>query len=147
MWRENFLIKRNNFLNDFTLYILYFKYTYTLIFSYIFLYLIYFWYMFLLCLELFLRYSMCGLGFLLDFISGPVSVGFTSAASIIIATSQVKDILGLKVTGTKFVQVWQSIFEHIGETRRWDTALGIVCIIVLLLLRVSATLFKLQLVV
>ncbi|KAL0122515.1 hypothetical protein PUN28_007313 [Cardiocondyla obscurior] len=75
------------------------------------------------------------LGFLLDFISGPVSVGFTSAASIIIATSQVKDILGLKVTGTKFVQVWQSIFEHIGETRRWDTALGIICIIVLLLLR------------
>jgi len=77
------------------------------------------------------------LGFLLDFISGPVSVGFTSAASIIIATSQVKDILGLKVSGTKFVQVWQSIFEHISETRRWDTALGIVCIIVLLLLRVS----------
>lgn len=76
------------------------------------------------------------LGFLLDFISGPVSVGFTSAASIIIATSQVKDILGLKVSGTKFVQVWQSIFEHIGETRRWDAALGIICIIVLLLLRV-----------
>ncbi|XP_071640556.1 sodium-independent sulfate anion transporter [Temnothorax longispinosus] len=75
------------------------------------------------------------LGFLLDFISGPVSVGFTSAASIIIATSQVKDILGLKVSGTKFVQVWQSIFEHIGETRCWDTALGVVCIIVLLLLR------------
>ncbi|XP_077257214.1 sodium-independent sulfate anion transporter isoform X2 [Temnothorax americanus] len=75
------------------------------------------------------------LGFLLDFISGPVSIGFTSAASIIIATSQVKDILGLKVSGTKFVQVWQSIFEHIGETRRWDTALGVVCIIVLLLLR------------
>lgn len=75
------------------------------------------------------------LGFLLDFISGPVSVGFTSAASIIIATSQVKDILGLKVSGTEFVQVWRSIFEQIGETRRWDTALGIACIIVLLLLR------------
>ncbi|XP_012217355.1 sodium-independent sulfate anion transporter-like isoform X2 [Linepithema humile] len=75
------------------------------------------------------------LGFLLDFISGPVSVGFTSAASIIIATSQVKDILGLKVSGTKFVQVWQSIFEHISETRHWDTTLGIVCIIILLFLR------------
>lgn len=79
------------------------------------------------------------LGFLLDFISGPVSVGFTSAASIIIATSQVKDILGLKVSGTKFVQVWQSIFEHIGETRRWDATLGIVCIIILLLLRQIVT--------
>ncbi|OAD61939.1 Sodium-independent sulfate anion transporter [Eufriesea mexicana] len=44
------------------------------------------------------------LGFLLDFISGPVSVGFTSAAAIIIATSQVKDILGIRIGGSKFVE-------------------------------------------
>nr|XP_031831740.1 sodium-independent sulfate anion transporter-like isoform X1 [Nomia melanderi]XP_031831741.1 sodium-independent sulfate anion transporter-like isoform X1 [Nomia melanderi]XP_031831742.1 sodium-independent sulfate anion transporter-like isoform X1 [Nomia melanderi] len=75
------------------------------------------------------------LGFLLDFISGPVSVGFTSAAAIIIATSQVKDILGIHITGSKFVDVWRKIFEHIGETKPWDTVLGITCIIVLLLLR------------
>ncbi|XP_076667228.1 sodium-independent sulfate anion transporter [Andrena cerasifolii] len=75
------------------------------------------------------------LGFLLDFISGPVSVGFTSAAAIIIATSQIKDILGIHITGSKFVEVWQNIFEKIGETKLWDTALGITCIIVLLLLR------------
>ncbi|XP_076302565.1 sodium-independent sulfate anion transporter-like [Lasioglossum baleicum] len=75
------------------------------------------------------------LGFLLDFISGPVSVGFTSAAAIIIATSQVKDILGIRITGSKFLEVWQNIFEKIGETKLWDTALGITCIIVLLLLR------------
>ncbi|XP_076169727.1 sodium-independent sulfate anion transporter isoform X2 [Ptiloglossa arizonensis] len=75
------------------------------------------------------------LGFLLDFISGPVSVGFTSAAAIIIATSQVKDILGININGSKFVDVWQKIFEKIGETKLWDTALGITCIIVLLLLR------------
>lgn len=82
------------------------------------------------------------LGFLLDFISGPVSVGFTSAASIIIATSQVKDILGIHVSGGKFVEVWQNIFKQIGETRLWDTALGIVCIIILLLLRVSTAIFN-----
>ncbi|KAI4501430.1 hypothetical protein M0802_003307 [Mischocyttarus mexicanus] len=75
------------------------------------------------------------LGFLLDFISGPVSVGFTSAASIIIATSQMKDILGIKISGGKFLEVWQMIFEKISDTRPWDTTLGIVCIIVLLLLR------------
>ncbi|XP_043784485.1 sodium-independent sulfate anion transporter-like [Apis laboriosa] len=75
------------------------------------------------------------LGFLLDFISGPVSVGFTSAAAIIIATSQVKDILGIHIGGSKFVEVWQNIFEKIGETKLWDSALGITCIIVLLLLR------------
>lgn len=72
-------------------------------------------------------------GFLIDFISGPVSVGFTSAAAIIIATSQVKDILGLDFTAGKFLLVWQKIFEHIGETRLWDAVLGVVCMIVLLL--------------
>ncbi|XP_026673079.1 sodium-independent sulfate anion transporter-like isoform X4 [Ceratina calcarata] len=75
------------------------------------------------------------LGFLLDFISGPVSVGFTSAAAIIIATSQIKDILGISIDGSKFVDVWHNIFENIGETKLWDTALGIACIVVLLLLR------------
>ncbi|KAF7389159.1 hypothetical protein HZH66_010296 [Vespula vulgaris] len=75
------------------------------------------------------------IGFLLDFISGPVSVGFTSAAAIIIATSQMKDILGINISGGKFLEVWQLIFEKIGDTRPWDATLGIVCIIVLLLLR------------
>lgn len=74
---------------------------------------------------------------MIDFISGPVSVGFTSAAAIIIATSQVKDILGISITSGKFIQVWKNIFEHIGETRLWDAVLGLVCMIVLLSLRVT----------
>ncbi|XP_038212215.1 sodium-independent sulfate anion transporter-like [Zerene cesonia] len=85
------------------------------------------------CVELVM--GILQLGFLIDFISGPVSVGFTSAAAIIIATTQVKDILGLSFPGGKFLQVWSGIYEHIGETRLWDTVLGLSCIIVLLLLR------------
>ncbi|CAB3262558.1 unnamed protein product, partial [Arctia plantaginis] len=57
--------------------------------------------------------------FLIDFISGPVSVGFTSAAAIIIATTQVKDILGLSFPGGKFLQVWT------GNVR--DTSVRHVC--------------------
>lgn len=89
-------------------------------------------------------YFLFSSGFLLDFISGPVSVGFTSAAAIIIATSQVKDILGIHIGGSKFVEVWQNIFEKIGETKLWDSALGITCIIVLLLLRVSTIIQRVQ---
>lgn len=37
------------------------------------------------------------LGFLIDFVSGPVSSGFTSAAALIILSSQVKDIFGNNV--------------------------------------------------
>lgn len=35
-----------------------------------------------------------GLGFLINFVSGPVSSGFTSAVALIILTSQVKDVFG-----------------------------------------------------
>ncbi|XP_037293798.1 sodium-independent sulfate anion transporter [Manduca sexta] len=85
------------------------------------------------CVELIM--GILQLGFLIDFISGPVSVGFTSAAAIIIATTQIKDILGLSFPGGKFLQVWTGLYEHIGETRLWDTVLGVTCIVVLLLLR------------
>lgn len=85
------------------------------------------------CVELIM--GILQLGFLIDFISGPVSVGFTSAAAIIIATTQVKNILGLSFPGGKFLQVWTGMYEHIGETRLWDTVLGVSCIFVLLLLR------------
>lgn len=74
---------------------------------------------------------------MIDFISGPVSVGFTSAAAIIIATTQIKDVLGLSFPGSKFLDVWERLFEHISETRLWDTILGFTCMAVLLLLRVN----------
>lgn len=74
---------------------------------------------------------------MIDFISGPVSVGFTSAAAIIIATTQIKDVLGLSFPGSKFLDVWERLFEHISETRLWDTILGFTCMAILLLLRVN----------
>jgi sodium-independent sulfate anion transporter 11 len=85
------------------------------------------------CVELLM--GILQLGFLIDFISGPVSVGFTSAAAIIIATTQIKDVLGLSFPGSKFLDVWEQLFEHISETRLWDTLLGFICMAVLLLLR------------
>ncbi|KAJ8973168.1 hypothetical protein NQ317_007509 [Molorchus minor] len=81
-----------------------------------------------------------GLGFLIDFVSGPVSSGFTSAVALIIVTSQVKDVLGIKASGTTFVDTWRSIFSDIHNTQGWDTLLGITCIAVLLILRIVSTL-------
>ncbi|CAG9773670.1 unnamed protein product [Ceutorhynchus assimilis] len=79
-----------------------------------------------------------GLGFLIDFVSGPVSSGFTSAAALIIVTSQVKDLLGITASGNAFVETWKSIFKDIHNTRLWDTVLGVTCIVILLLLRLVA---------
>lgn len=78
-------------------------------------------------------------GFIIDFVSGPVSSGFTSAVALIIVTSQVKDILAIKVTGSTFVEQWISIFSEIKYVSVWDTVLGISCICVLLIMRVGQT--------
>lgn len=81
--------------------------------------------------------GIMGFGFLIDFVSGPVSSGFTSAVSLIIVTSQVKDVLGVHAQGSTFVQIWTDIIKDIHNTRLWDTMLGFGCIVILLVMRVS----------
>ncbi|KAG5888759.1 hypothetical protein JTB14_021504 [Gonioctena quinquepunctata] len=75
------------------------------------------------------------LGVLIDFISIPVTVGFTSATSVIIATSQLKSLLGLKIKASLFLDTITEVSQKIHETRMPDLALGISCIVVLMLLR------------
>ncbi|KAI5723570.1 hypothetical protein M8J76_008161 [Diaphorina citri] len=75
------------------------------------------------------------LGVLIDFISIPVTVGFTSATSLIIAVSQIKSLLGLKFSSSGFLDCVRKIGTHLHETRAADTLLGVSCIVVLLLMR------------
>lgn len=79
-------------------------------------------------------------GVLIDFISIPVTVGFTSATSVIIATSQLKSLLGLKITASGFLDTIVKVAENIRSTRLSDLGLGLVCIASLLLLRVGRSL-------
>ncbi|XP_055525139.1 sodium-independent sulfate anion transporter-like isoform X1 [Wyeomyia smithii] len=79
--------------------------------------------------------GILGLGFLIDFVSGPVSSGFTSAAALIILSSQVKDLLGIVAKGNTFIQQWEAIIADIHHTRLGDSVMGFTCIVVLLLMR------------
>ncbi|KOB78424.1 Uncharacterized protein OBRU01_02506 [Operophtera brumata] len=79
--------------------------------------------------------GVLGLGFLVNFVSGPVSSGFTSAVALMIATSQVKDLFAITVTGDTFLQQWISIFKNLHNARPWDPVLGFICIALLLLMR------------
>ena len=72
----------------------------------------------------------------MDFISIPVTVGFTSATSVIIACSQLKGLLGLTFKANGFLETVHQVWNHISETRPWDATLGFTCIVVLLVLRV-----------
>lgn len=83
--------------------------------------------------------GMFQLGFLIDFVSGPVGAGFTSAVSLIIFSSQMKDLLGIQTSGNTFLQVWISIVNNIQNISWPDFGLGITCIVVLLSLRALAS--------
>ncbi|XP_045497828.1 sodium-independent sulfate anion transporter-like [Colias croceus] len=72
------------------------------------------------------------LGFLVEIVSTPVVSGFTSAAAITIASSQIKGLLGLKFDAETFIATWKGVFHNIGNTRMQDTLLGLSCCIVLM---------------
>ncbi|CAH2106303.1 unnamed protein product [Euphydryas editha] len=72
------------------------------------------------------------LGFLVEFVSLPVVSGFTSAAAITIASSQIKGLFGLSFNAETFISTWREVFNHIGSTRYEDTLLGLSCCVVLM---------------
>lgn len=75
------------------------------------------------------------LGSLVEFVSGPVSAGFTSAVALIVSTSQMKYILGVNSDGASFLQRWISMLKNIGDIRLADSYLGVGCVVVLLIMR------------
>jgi len=76
------------------------------------------------------------MGFLVNFLSHPVLSGFTSAAAIIIGTSQLKSLLGINLPGGKDVFViLYAAMTQIGETHLLTAAIGIGSIIIIQVLR------------
>ncbi len=64
------------------------------------------------------------LGFLANFLSHPVIAGFITASGIIIATSQLKHILGIPTSGSSLVEIVLSLIEHLPETNLITLVLG-----------------------
>lgn len=75
------------------------------------------------------------LGFLVNFLSHPVIAGFTSAAAIIIGFSQFKHLLGIKVSGEKFLDIMSQIMANIGNTHFATLLIGLVAIILLVVVK------------
>lgn len=78
--------------------------------------------------------GVLNLGFLIQFISLPVTAGFTSAAAITIASGQLKSLFGIPGKSNEFIESWINVFKNIHEIRLWDSVLGVSTIVVLLLL-------------
>lgn len=76
-------------------------------------------------------------GFVVDFISVPVTSAFTSAASLIIISSQLKSLVGIKYKSTNFYTSVYKFFEQIQEVQMGDLIVSVCCVIFLLVFRVS----------
>jgi len=62
------------------------------------------------------------LGFLANFLSHPVIAGFITASGILIATSQLKHVLGVDAHGHTLPEMLGSLLAHLGQTN-WQTLL------------------------
>lgn len=71
------------------------------------------------------------LGFLVNYVSHAVICGFTCAASIIIAFSQMKKLLGLKNIGRHFYEAIIDVPRNLKHTKWQDLVIGLVCMVVL----------------
>ncbi|XP_015838459.1 sodium-independent sulfate anion transporter isoform X2 [Tribolium castaneum] len=82
---------------------------------------------------------LCLLSGIVQLLMGVLGLGFTSAAALIIVSSQIKDLLGIRASGANFLDIWEGVVKDIGNTKVWDCVLGIACLVVLLLLRIIST--------
>jgi SulP family sulfate permease len=76
------------------------------------------------------------LGFVVNFLSHSVLVGFTAAAAIIIGFSQVKHVLGISIPRTdQFIETVREVIVASGDTHLTTLVIGLGSILVLLTLK------------
>jgi len=76
------------------------------------------------------------LGVIVNFLSHPVIVGFTNAAAIIIALSQVNKLIGVPIGRSEhFLQDIWGVIQQVGETHSPTLAMGVAAIGIIWLIR------------
>ena len=66
------------------------------------------------------------LGFLANLLSHPVVSGFITASGIIIATSQLKSLLGIKASGEAMPELVTTLIENAKDTNPYTLAIGVI---------------------
>ncbi|MEH6627149.1 MAG: SulP family inorganic anion transporter [Motiliproteus sp.] len=70
--------------------------------------------------------ALAKMGSLVNFVSHSVVIGFTAGAAVIIATSQIKNVLGIEIASTgSFIQTWQAIFAEVTGLNPYALAVGL----------------------
>lgn len=77
------------------------------------------------------------LGFLANFLSHPVISGFVSASGLIIAASQIKHLLGIKLQGDNLYQMIPQLWQQLPSFHGPTTLMGLGALGLLLLMRLQ----------
>jgi len=83
-----------------------------------------------------LAFGLARLGALVNFVSHTVVIGFTAGAAILIATSQMKHILGIEVAkGESFLHTWMEILSHLGSVNHYLLLIALLTLLTALLIK------------
>jgi len=83
-----------------------------------------------------LAFGLARLGTLVNFVSHTVVIGFTAGAAILIATSQMKHILGIHVSkGQSFLHTWLDIFNGVGSSNFYLLFIAMATLLTALLIK------------
>ena len=81
-------------------------------------------------------FGIARLGVLVNFVSHTVVIGFTAGAAVLIATSQMKNILGIEIPkGESFLHTWIDVFRDIGSTNFYIFVVAITTLVIALLVK------------
>jgi SulP family sulfate permease len=83
-------------------------------------------------------YFIAGLakfGFIADFLSKPILVGYVAGTALIMIASQLGKMFGIDIESDKFfAQIWE-LLTHLDDTHTLTFAIGVACIAILLMIR------------
>ena len=72
-----------------------------------------------------LIFGILNLGFIFDYVSTPMSLGFTMGTAIVVINSQIPAILGLQGVSPVFIDMMPEIIKKIGETKGITVAIAL----------------------
>ncbi|WP_243061923.1 SulP family inorganic anion transporter [Humibacter sp. RRB41] len=87
----------------------------------------------IICGILFLLTAVFRLGFLANFLSKPILVGFVGGLALDILVSQIAKMLGVKIdSGAEFVDKLGDLFGHITTLNWWSVLISVIAVVVLM---------------
>lgn len=88
----------------------------------------------IICGVLFLLLAFFKLGFLANFLSRPILVGFVAGLALDILLSQIAKMLGIHIaSGGEFIEKTSEILSNLGETNPWALLISVCAVAVLMI--------------